>query len=267
MGIEFDSDETYAFILEDEFGRSEFLFKKELVEFLKDSNFNSKIVAISAWHSEEMAKCFLKAGATHVICFKNSELISDKSCVLFYKVFYKALFVDQLTVWNAFRIAKEEVKNSIYFAESWKYLMLMKDWNNSLSKNKHKWQKIYTANQGVFRKTNGDPKFSNVPSKIDQFIERNQIIFKVIENLKESNLAILYGEEGIGKSSIAIQLSNFSLERNHYQDGILFINAKELQSIDLILSEIETQINKIWLSKEDLLEYKDKYFTNNEEEK
>ena len=196
---------------------------------------------MSACHSENIGKVFLNAGAKHVICIMKDEEILDKASVLFSKVFYHSLFQKQFSVWDAFNIAKNEVRTNIGSLESSKFIKLIPEEQKS-SKKKHKCSKIFKMNKGTILNITPTPTFDLIPSKVDVLIGREQALHQILKLLLKSRLVILWGPQGIGKTSVARQVSNFWMERQKFKDGILYINLKKCKSAEDVFTTIWIQI-------------------------
>ena len=76
----------------------------------------------------------------------------------------------------------------------------------------------------------------------------------IIKYFEETDLVIIYGEVGSGKSNIAIQLFYYLKDRNKFADEILFIDlsyCSKLNSlIDIICYKIKNWEDQTWLDQD-----------------
>ena len=64
--------------------------------------------------------------ANHVICIKENFYIKDEASIRFAEVFYGALFVDNMSVCNAYEISVEDIRKRFGDAEADKYMIMLK---------------------------------------------------------------------------------------------------------------------------------------------
>lgn len=87
----FTKDKGDYLILEDSYGLSSNFYAKE-IEKIISKIITPQIVLLIVYDCEEIAKLFLNAGSTHVICLWENQHCTDKACHVFTENFYKFLF-------------------------------------------------------------------------------------------------------------------------------------------------------------------------------
>jgi uncharacterized protein YceK len=192
------------------------------------------IVFVSACYSEEVGRRFIAAGVEHVICVKQTEMISDSSSLTFAKLFYTALFQGKCV-----RVAYEIALNTVIADES---------------SSRHTAGSISSP---IIKST--DPKFILLPSDVDhedviinprmmpqghfidesdtssinhcdkppsKFVPRNlelqQAFNYLCSSRPRSRYVTIEGEAGIGKTAFVCRLAQYISERGMY-DEICFI--------------------------------------------
>ena len=61
-----------------------------------------------------------------MICIKENFYIKDEASIRFAEVFYGALFVDNMSVCNAYEISVEDIRKRFGDAEADKYMIMLK---------------------------------------------------------------------------------------------------------------------------------------------
>lgn len=71
-----------------------------------------------------------------------------------------------------------------------------------------------------------------LPNKVSPFLSRNQDMFECLRLLSEpSNKVIqIYGLPGLGKSALLKNVTCFLGERDHYKDGVVYIDFLHVQT-------------------------------------
>ena len=113
------------------------------------------------------------------------------------------------------------------------------------SRKKHKCSKIYKMKEGSILNVTPCPTFNLIPSKVGVLLGREQTLYQVIKLLARNRLIIICGSQGIGKTSVVRQLSNYLIERNTFKDGILYVSLKKCQTIKSVFDVISIQIRNI----------------------
>lgn len=86
---------------------------KQIYETLVNGRLPSfRLVVLSACHSQECARMFVKAGIPHVIAIDLWHTVLDEACHEFSNVFYEALLKGH-TVEESFNSARTYVKNAV----------------------------------------------------------------------------------------------------------------------------------------------------------
>ena len=110
--LERNNDKVNDFLLfEDKLGRAEVVscdFLTEIINKSYSGDNKLEFVFVASCHSEVVGEVFLNAGASHVLCVKREERISDGICNEFTQLFYSLLFNKRnLTICEAFEFAKK----------------------------------------------------------------------------------------------------------------------------------------------------------------
>jgi hypothetical protein len=101
----FRKDEGNFLLFETEDGEGMLVSEKTLIDLCNSSKVKLEFVFVASCHSEFAGKIFLNAGAKHVICVKQSESIADLAVITFSKIFYQAVFSQNMTICDSFKMA------------------------------------------------------------------------------------------------------------------------------------------------------------------
>lgn len=259
-------DKGDILLMEDENWMAEYLFEKDLAQLLEiekasrdDVTYNYEVVFVSSWHSQCLGLIFQKFGAHHVICIQKSDTILDKASLRFSKVFYETLFMKRYSVWEAFNIAKNDIKSLFSADESRKYLLLTNDKHPvSGKKNKfeHKWFPVLDLKAGKLTNLNPQPLFNKIPSQVENFWGRQKEICQVIKLLNENRLVNILGPPGIGKTALSWMVWNNLYDRRRFYDGIIYLSLRGLNSTqELLLSLLNVIQECIGSDEEEMKNY------------
>ena len=229
-------------LFEDKYGRAEVvnceLLKKHIADNYSDKN-TLEFVFVASCHSEIVGEVFLQAGASHVVCVKRDEIISDGICNKFTELFYKALFGDNKTFCQAFDTAMMQIKSKEEFqGEEDKFLMLVQP---SLM---HQCTRLILKRSPHPKFTNltKKPKFRRVPSKVDCFRGRKKELYQISELLDQYRFVVVKGMMGIGKSSLVKEFALRALNRHLLQDGVVYVNLRGEENTDALIDSLYHQI-------------------------
>lgn len=233
-------------LFEDKYGRAEVVSCDLLKEQIRQSykgNKNLEFVFVASCHSEVVGEVFLHAGASHVLCVKRDEKISDEICNQFTELFYTSLFKENMTFCEAFDAAKMKIKTRKYFrGEERKFVMLTKN-TNSL----HQCTRLLLPHDPSETRTlinlSERPTFRRIPSKVDCFRGRKREIYEVSELLDKYRFVLIKGMMGIGKSSLAKEYAVRAINRNIYKDGVLYVNMRGKQDTESFFSLLRVELN------------------------
>ena len=111
---------------------------------------------------------------------------------------------NKYSVWEAFEIAKEDIRRLINVSEASKYKMMISETitiNGKTKKCEHKWFPIINFKEGKLTKTEVAPIFDWIPSNVECFQGRQQEMYEVITLLNNKRLVNILGPPGIGKKN------------------------------------------------------------------
>ena len=196
----------------------------------KSNKLQLKFVFTSACHSESVGQAFVSAGVPHVVSIDTKFEVSDQGAMTFTKYFYEALLCGR-TIRDSFNLAKQSVQfiSSSAKRDFEKFKLLPK-------KGKHDVALFKNLNSGKL--TNKSIKIppNNLPTTIQPFIGRSIDMREIIHSFmskKNENCRILniYGDQGVGKTSIAIMVCRYLNDRKiYFKNGIFYINIIKLLS-------------------------------------
>jgi len=250
-------------IMEDEEGSAEFKSCSHLQYLLQTNQMNDKLefVFVASCHSSLVGEVFRKAGAKHVICVGREEKILDDACLKFTEHFYQSYFTGRNSVCKAFSDAKEYLKQMPHLpsGEENKFILLkqegihrcepmfgLKDYN---PKEKEEYMKV------ILKDLTPVPLFHKIPAKIESFLGRHIEQHEVIKRIKTHRFVTIKGISGIGKSSLCREVANYLYERNTFQDGIIYVDATGCDSVERIISVINSKLGYITKSNEGVRDF------------
>lgn len=184
-----------------------------------------------------------------MVCVKRDEKISDQICNEFTELFYKTLFCEKKTFCEAFEIALKKIKSREYFqGEQKKFLILVN--NTFLHQCTRLLMKSESGKTGQGLKSPNKfydltpvLKYTRIPSGVDCFRGRKREIYEINELLESFRLVLIKGMMGIGKSSLVREFAVRILNRQIYQNGVIFVNLRGKTVVDsffsLLLVELE----------------------------
>jgi hypothetical protein len=74
-------------------GFGEYLYAKDLTDYIQNSKTQIEVVFISSCQSEFAGKIFYEAGIKHVICIRENHNVRDEVAIQFEIIFYETLFL------------------------------------------------------------------------------------------------------------------------------------------------------------------------------
>jgi len=195
-------------------------------EKLKEKPTNLQFVYVASCHSEKVGEIFLQIGVPHVICINQNQTILDKAAVDFSKFFYDEVFDNYSTICEAFDRAKAQVQN-IYGAYHANKILLKTNPDTHEQANLQKCRKAKRNDKvpdGFINRMDQFSILNNFPTKVRPFLFRNKDMFEVLKLLTQHRIVQIYGMPGMGKSSLLKNVSCYIGERNHYKDGLVYID-------------------------------------------
>ena len=232
-------------LFEDRSGMAEVVPCELLKKHIEDSYGSTntlEFVFVASCHSEIVGDVFLQAGASHVLCVRREEKISDKICNAFTELFYRALFGDNLSFCGAYKKALMQIQaKEEFMGEERKFVMLKK-----VPGALHQCTRLIVkpTKSPKFVNLTKEPKFNRLPSKVDLFRGRKRELYEISSILDSYRFVLVKGMLGAGKSSLVREFGFRALNRRLYQDGVIYVNmrGKEMTEffLDILLLEISS---------------------------
>ncbi len=226
--------EEYFLLFEDASGTAKEISKHHIQSILQKYKHVPELVFVSACYSGYLGQIFLDLGVNHVICVKLLSTVVDEVAAEFARAFYTTLFSDCTTICDAFKVAKLRVSSK--FGE--------------LSGLAHEVDKFTircrTDTLGIHTCTScptipyGVPierpakRFSRVPAKVSPFVGRQKDLYTLLSHITTYRLVTVVGLPGIGKSSLAVMLGHFLLEREQFADGVIHVSIGDVRTIEAL---------------------------------
>ena len=194
------------------------------------SEMQLEFVFTSACHSESVGAAFVSSGVPHVVSIDTKFEVSDEGAMTFTKYFYEALLCGR-TIRDSFKLAKQSLEfiSSSAKRDFEKFKLLPKKGNHDVVLFKPQ-----SLKKGpLLNKTTKIPP-NNLPTTIQPFVGRSVDMREIIHSFmskKNENCRILnvYGDKGVGKSSVVIMVSRYLNDRKiYFKNGIYYINAMKL---------------------------------------
>ena len=145
------------------------------------------------------------------------------------------------SVCEAFRIAKEDIKILFTLGESSKYILLVNNKHpvpNKKGRFDHLCYPVLNLKPGRFTKVNSPPMFNNIPSVVQHFSGRQKEICQILAHINENRLVNILGPPGIGKTALSWMICNNIIDRNKFYDGIIYVDLRGIESIQMLLTNI-----------------------------
>lgn len=187
---------------------------------------NLEFVFVSACHSRRAGETFVGAGVPHVVCVNVDAQLLDAAAMAFTRAFYLAL-ADGHTVKHSFDIGKQAVFNSPYvpnsLVEGEKFLLLPENADHNTpvfhAKPVSQWPIPGSSLRGL---TCDLIDNSYLPHTPEDFEGREIDMYSTIRILLSRRLVTIVGENGVGKSSVAIAVCSYLAERRKFENGVIF---------------------------------------------
>ncbi|GMH89980.1 hypothetical protein TrVE_jg7058 [Triparma verrucosa] len=189
----------------------------------------TRLAVVSACHSVLAGNAFVEAGVPHVVAVTSK--IRDQSVIEFELPFYQALFAGASVrksfdvAANALRTAGQDVHAE---SDAEKFVLL----GGGDHENEHLFHKV-TKIESMQITTPSQTSMLNLPTGVDPrlFIGRNFDMNTVLRTYSErtaSRLVTIFGEGGVGKTSLAVRSVRYSCERKSHFDRVNYISFPEL---------------------------------------
>jgi hypothetical protein len=199
-----------------------------------------ELVFVSACKSRDVGEEFTKADVPHVIAIRR-ESIRDVSASLFARSFYFALGARK-SIEQAFKLGKEEVGSSHLDIkdEKGKFLLLPERQTHP--------ECLFADNPAGNWEDKSIPHPSaELRTTPEHFTGRGVKMHEVIGNVLEQRLVLIKGAPGIGKTALAIAVSNYMYERRLLKDSVFFVELKGIKTAEglraLIAQALRMEVN------------------------
>jgi hypothetical protein len=189
-----------------------------------------EFVFVSACHSRRAGEAFVGAGVPHVVCVTVEAQLLDAAAMAFTRAFYLALAVGH-SVSHSFDIGKQAVITSPYvpnsLVEGEKFLLLPEDSDHDTpvfdAKPVDQWPIPGSSLKGL---TCDLVDNSYLPHTPEDFEGREVDMYCAIRILLSRRLVTIVGENGVGKTSVAIAVCSYLCERRKFENGIIFVRLR-----------------------------------------
>lgn len=183
---------------------------------------HTKVVFVSACHSEMAGRKFTEAGVEHVIALNNR--VTDNSSRIFAQNFYISLFRGKKTVQEAFDIASNMVMvmEGGKPSDEKKFLLLPED-------RSHDTIIFPNCPEGEYIDETDELAYNGCDRALKSFIGRNRVMQQIFSFLGVSNnrWVTIRGERGIGKTTLSSRVCEYMNERKLF-DAIYFVPLKRM---------------------------------------
>lgn len=183
---------------------------------------HTKVVFVSACHSEMAGRKFTEAGVEHVIALNNR--VTDNASRIFALNFYISLFRGKKTVQEAFDIATSMVMvmEGGKPSDEKKFLLLPED-------KSHDTIIFPNCPEGEYIDETDELAYNGCDRVQKSFIGRNRVMQQIFSFLGVSNnkWVTIRGERGIGKTTLSSRVCEYMNERKLF-DAIYFVPLKRM---------------------------------------
>ena len=98
-----------------------------------------------------------------------------------------------------------------------------------------------------FRDLTHTSNFNKIPSRVEHFLGRHLETHEVINLIRNQRFVTINGVPGIGKTSLAKEVVNYVIQRNMFHDGIINLSLHSCESIEAVVSFLDSSLG--YLSK------------------
>jgi len=190
------------------------------------------VVFVSACNSVEVGNLFIGCGARYVVAVARGSKVMDRSSLLFARAFYHALFTGHSTS-TAFQIARSRVDVEVGRGEAVKFVLLAPAHtvvSSSLLGPPPPTEVIpfppgSTPSGPFIDRSEHPPSYMWLPSPPDVLVGRRREMYSVVAQLtapppKGSRLVTLRGFPGIGKTTVAVAVAHFIMQRTSSMEAL-----------------------------------------------
>jgi tetratricopeptide (TPR) repeat protein len=209
-----------------------------------------RLAFVSACHSRNTAQAFVNAEIPHVIGVRLETPVFDRAASAFARAFYLALAAGK-TVKESFEIGKASVSAMPGLvdpvSESGKFLLLPEYGNHDVAI-------LSELPEGQWCDRSRPPVPGNVPAVPQHFLGRHAEMQSLVRDIKQERLTTIRGAPGIGKTAIAIAVSDYVKERRAFSDGVFFVSLRGARSLEAVRFAISKAVGIEAANDSDLIE-------------
>ncbi len=212
------------------------------------------VVFVSACNSVEVGNLFIGCGARYVVAVARGSKVMDRSSLLFARAFYHALFTGHSTA-TAFQIARSRVDVEIGRGEAVKFVLLAPAHTVVSSSllgppppvEVTPFPPGSTPSGPFVDRSEHPPSYMWLPAPPDVLVGRRREMHTVVSYLtapppKGSRLVTLRGFPGIGKTTVAISVAHFVMQRTSameaVQSGVVVVALRGVDSASAIVDRM-----------------------------
>lgn len=199
----------------------------EMLKAMMGENSETKLVFVSACHSERAARAFVDAGAPHVVGVRTETTVLDNAARIFARAFYLAALAGK-TIRRSFDAGKTAVLTDPDL-QGWganeeerdKFVLLPEDQphDDILCANWPRGNPLYLA-------PSDPPVRGMFLSRPENFTGRSVDMQAVMSLILSGHMTTLRGAAGIGKTALSIETAYYMNERGLFKDGCAFVSLR-----------------------------------------
>lgn len=226
------------------------------------------LAVVSACHSEKIGALLVEAGIPHVVAVTCSASVVDQAATIFVGHFFRHLFRGR-PVQKAFEMAKLLIEGTPELLKIKRHLEFVAYTKREQFLPEEK--KFVLLPQGgtahaeplLSQKVPGGtvtieeviPSESTLPVRPLSFTGRSVEMHTVINGLFQTRFVTITGAGGIGKTTAAIEVARWFCSRNHFPDGVFYIDLRQVDTADGIIDLLGATFKTEFSGLKDLITY------------
>lgn len=231
---------------EKEPGMANFILKERLCDtIIYKAKIVPKLIFIGCCYSADTGQSLINIGIDNVICLEDKG--SDKDLFFFTKHFYLSLFRGK-SISDSFNIASNILK--IYKPAAYSNIITLKS-RDPMKKDVILFPRDTKYAKSPYSELSSPTiKFKEncnfnlyeyctkyaLPSLPSPIVNRNKKVFKLLRFLLERKYLNLFGEFGIGKTTMVLQVCHFMLDRTYFNIGVYYLNMTKYDTVEEFIS-------------------------------
>ena len=224
------------------------------------------LAVVSACHSEKIGALLVEAGIPHVVAITCSASVVDRAAIIFIGHFFRHLFRGR-PVQKAFEMAKLLIEGTPELLKIKKHLEFV-----AYTKREQflpEEEKFVLLPPGD---THAEPLLSqkvpggtvtieeaisseSLPVRPQSFTGRSVEMHTIINGLVQTRFVTVTGAGGIGKTTVAIEVARWFCSRNHFPDGVFYIDLRQVDTADGIIDLLGAAVKTEFPGLEDVITY------------